>query len=913
MYVRGIYKRKRIGEITMVSLTMIEAVCAVIGYGLAGIAGNRADATVVSAYKVIRNRIKEGKEVITHDLERIMLRSFIRALKSICSECLDDLKIDKKDFKKDIQWLNEKRKKLNRELKKVKKMEYFEIPTESLSEIELFILPNGLLDEERIRSVKSKLVEKALENNDVPKYYKKKVEDTLFERMCAYFVYEYKENDRARDIFEGQILANIDMKLAGQQLSLDLLLSALNKLAEAKVPQIIEDIRGKLKELDKKADRTIDETSKIQKQLKSSKVTDQSLFVLGMEIALIGFARDMPSIREVSESEEDFKQIVNCLVDALNSAIGRLTSLGLGASINLFIEIGDCLLGEEGFSSAKRTQLLAQLRLRVINDIRITYGNEKCMIFELGHLTYRIEENLVSTLKTPNLDTDNNTITCFIEDYEHLKTILEMQGQLCHLAGKTRDILEMLKTDPRNIEWLNVELEYKEIYEKICLAFGLSGAESALDTIYTRNGVIISSGFMETSDESRITDFLTVLVGLYLTRLYFYCAGRAPEKDLKETTETVSHSLEVLKLPRYTEILEELLKKPRESWDQRSLIGNQIEEIRSKVRQDVRSMYGTERAKLMDIGGKFEALVQKAMYCRFDDRGYNNIFEPRSGGKRQFALLLIDTARDIEAIHRYPAVVHGMRGWAERINSGDFGPNSIEELINEILKWINTLIGVKAVLPEYVNLPLTSIEVRELIDMGFLIAPLNYIGKSILIIDKGYIMGHGIVVADIMAGLRLSEPLFLLIPILMKSVTEPLNKQKFETMWEKLLLETYSSVSEKYGHFGLSLFWVGFSIGNLNAWMSIAAKDKEFLDVHLSHPVPRAELENIFGEAIRTLSHPKLGELAGKIREWKNKYLRDGLTQENSREICKLCVEIIEEVKNMQLSSDMSLRFKPIL
>lgn len=202
-------------------LIVMSALGGLLVNALSGIVGNRADAAVKSAWQAIVDRLKKGGKPINDDLQRAVLRSFILALKTICDDCINELETQKKKAAEDIRWLKQKRRSLDEELKSIEKAEYVEPSLESLEEIELLVLPDGSLAQDRISTVRSKLIETAIGDGEPPRCYKGRVEKELFELMGFFFSDELKGNQRVRNIFEGELLAQIDVRLQGLELTVE--------------------------------------------------------------------------------------------------------------------------------------------------------------------------------------------------------------------------------------------------------------------------------------------------------------------------------------------------------------------------------------------------------------------------------------------------------------------------------------------------------------------------------------------------------------------------------------------------------------------------------------------------------------------------------------------------------------------
>jgi len=236
---------------------------------LSGVVGNRADAAVFNAWRFIGKRLRENNDKpINHDLQRAVVRSYINALNVICDECLEELKKNKKEYKTEIQFLEDKKIELNRKLKEIEKAEYVVSPLEELNEIELLLTSEGTLAREQIEIIKEKLIIASIGSDNIPACFREKIEKPnagLFELMSLFFAKEIKQNQVVRNIFEGQLLSKIDVKLNGQILTVDLIEKSLIHVAsqvsevlsitsrtETKVDEIATGVKNLLNEKAKK-------------------------------------------------------------------------------------------------------------------------------------------------------------------------------------------------------------------------------------------------------------------------------------------------------------------------------------------------------------------------------------------------------------------------------------------------------------------------------------------------------------------------------------------------------------------------------------------------------------------------------------------------------------------------------------
>ncbi len=239
----------------------------ILAAALSGVIGNKADVAVDRAlgkgFKAFTNRLKQGDEPINNELQKAVRRSFLLAQQSIASECLDELTGGKKfrglyDVKledwSDVSWLEHKLKQLKADLKDVEKAESIQVPVASLEEIESLLTPDGALAVNSIQTVREKLIAVVKQEGGVSCYQAKAeaAQAGVFERMCAYFASEIKNNPEVRDIIQGQLLTQINANLKTQQLTVQDLEHSLRDLAR----DVVRDI-GDIKELLERIDSQI--------------------------------------------------------------------------------------------------------------------------------------------------------------------------------------------------------------------------------------------------------------------------------------------------------------------------------------------------------------------------------------------------------------------------------------------------------------------------------------------------------------------------------------------------------------------------------------------------------------------------------------------------------------------------------
>lgn len=185
---------------------------------ISGVLGNRADAIFVSNLQNILERVKVNN-LINHDMQKALNRSFLSALIKVCDICLIELKRESHLKKGDLtlrgqlKWVETKKTLLENELKAVEKAEYKEPTIEVLDEIK-FLLIQGDSKSEAFQKIKTELIKRAeIKNDKAPECYKKYVEKNILSYMCDYFAYEIKTNQALSNILETQLLIQLDIKI----------------------------------------------------------------------------------------------------------------------------------------------------------------------------------------------------------------------------------------------------------------------------------------------------------------------------------------------------------------------------------------------------------------------------------------------------------------------------------------------------------------------------------------------------------------------------------------------------------------------------------------------------------------------------------------------------------------------------
>lgn len=188
---------------------IIEAIIStVVGSAISGVIGNRADKIAVDTMDRIIDNFNKNKRLINHDLQKAVLSSYYLALKSICEECLSK----EKDNNRISLWLNSEINEIKDMMKKIEKNEYNFLPIEEFDKIRLLITTEGSASQE-IDKEHAILISYALDRNCPPRCYTDLVKNSLYQRICGFFAFEIKHNQIINNIFQSQLLSNIDIKV----------------------------------------------------------------------------------------------------------------------------------------------------------------------------------------------------------------------------------------------------------------------------------------------------------------------------------------------------------------------------------------------------------------------------------------------------------------------------------------------------------------------------------------------------------------------------------------------------------------------------------------------------------------------------------------------------------------------------
>lgn len=216
-----------------------------------GLFTNRIDEILVApSVEDVLKRLREDEKQVSKDLEKSLQICVLSALQTIVRECHQELigsssilryrgaLIYPKEHENELRWLDKKLKQLIEELKLVKRNLDIENPLKSIDEIAVLLNSESQLVGANIQLVRKELIDKALKDASVPKYYAEKVEAVLFERVRENFALEIKHNRVIRDIVNTKLLANINANLRAKNLPIQdskkSVNSTTNNLSEAR-------------------------------------------------------------------------------------------------------------------------------------------------------------------------------------------------------------------------------------------------------------------------------------------------------------------------------------------------------------------------------------------------------------------------------------------------------------------------------------------------------------------------------------------------------------------------------------------------------------------------------------------------------------------------------------------------------
>lgn len=238
-----------------------------LGAALSGIIGNKADKIVDLAVgkslQAFTKRRLPADESIYQELHKATRRSFLLAQQQLASDCLKELTQGGMKFRggyvalpgheADVGWLQQKLRQLDGELKQVEQGQGVETLM-SFGEIAPLFTPEGALVGNSIQVVQEQLKAAVCNEGAIPACYQIKLEDSqngLFEQMRRYFASEIAKNPQLYNLFQGQLLTQINanlQELQAQQIDIRNWENSLQGLART-VPQDIAELKELVKQI----------------------------------------------------------------------------------------------------------------------------------------------------------------------------------------------------------------------------------------------------------------------------------------------------------------------------------------------------------------------------------------------------------------------------------------------------------------------------------------------------------------------------------------------------------------------------------------------------------------------------------------------------------------------------------------
>lgn len=302
-----------------VSLSIIG--CGMLAAAFTGILGNRTDAVVKYAGKKLLNSVLEADRLTNHDLQKAVERSYIKALDSVCTECITDLAMqtDTTDHRNEYAWLHNKKALLQKELNDPAKIQYRTQSLNTLRDIELLLTSGNGIDTHKIGLIRDKIIVFA-DDEEAPEIYRRKINSVLFEKMCTYFAYEIKYNEIVRNIFQSQVLASLDIEAHNNRLTIDLIANSLSEVSSA-----FQDILFAVEKEAAKTRRYIDD--------KFENLTGKWSREMQSEEPDIDLSRlPIPSVSRVFGRDHHLEELKQHLNDSRVSLVSVIAFAGVGKS-----------------------------------------------------------------------------------------------------------------------------------------------------------------------------------------------------------------------------------------------------------------------------------------------------------------------------------------------------------------------------------------------------------------------------------------------------------------------------------------------------------------------------------------------------------------------------------------------------
>lgn len=189
----------------------------------------------------VTKRLRRGGPPVNHDLQRAVRKAYLQATLAVCQALLKELGAAPSRWGRDlgvlfhptdeIRWLDKVRSVIREELRRLPRADYVPPSMEADKQVGLLLKPKDTNGDQRKDELCAMLKQNLLEepcqrHGEPPARFVEMVQHgwddaaldgtivhlDWFDLLCAFFVHDLKTNEKARTIFEGQLLAQLTLE-----------------------------------------------------------------------------------------------------------------------------------------------------------------------------------------------------------------------------------------------------------------------------------------------------------------------------------------------------------------------------------------------------------------------------------------------------------------------------------------------------------------------------------------------------------------------------------------------------------------------------------------------------------------------------------------------------------------------------
>jgi hypothetical protein len=164
--------------------------------------------------------IKKDRQYINHDLENGLNHAYLLAVMNICNECKSGLIARDEEKSEEFNWLGEKQRQLATNLQSIEEKKEKGDFSLSMKEMETLLISDNMSTSQYFTGIQEQVISFTLLGDVKSPCFKEKVKSSLLDELSLYFAFEIKNNPRLRNIFQSQILSQVDLHVEDIEISI---------------------------------------------------------------------------------------------------------------------------------------------------------------------------------------------------------------------------------------------------------------------------------------------------------------------------------------------------------------------------------------------------------------------------------------------------------------------------------------------------------------------------------------------------------------------------------------------------------------------------------------------------------------------------------------------------------------------